>query len=85
MIILIGLMNGCTTPEERAARAQDEIEEMIKIYSPACEKLGYKTDTDPWRDCILQLSTREDLRRANTSPMMTQCFGHRGFIQCMHF
>ena len=76
---------GCTTPEQRAARAKAEVDEMLKVYGPACEKLGFKNDTDPWRDCVLRLSARDDMQRANRSPVMTQCFGHRGFMQCTNF
>ena len=34
---------------------------MIKVYGPACERLGYRNDTDPWRDCVLRLATKDSL------------------------
>ena len=78
------LLLGCTTPAERAARAQAEIEEMIKVYSPACEKLGYKTDTDQWRVCILRLAARDD-NRYRDRPRMTTCTGQQGLYNCTTF
>lgn len=75
---------GCATPAERAARHQAEVEEMITVYGPACEKLGYKRDDDKWRDCILRLATQDD-RRYSRQPTMTTCIGHRGFFSCSAF
>ncbi len=76
---------GCATPEQRAAQAQAEVNDMIAIYGPACEKLGYKADEDRWRDCVLRLSARDDRRRYSRFPTTTSCFGHRGFFQCNTF
>ncbi len=74
---------GCATPAERAARVQAEVEEMIQVYGPACERLGYRADEDRWRDCILRLSARDDYR---TRPITTtHCFGHRGFFHCTSY
>lgn len=75
---------GCATPTpaERAARAQQEMQQLMAVYGPACEKLGYAGNTDLWRDCVLRLATREELRRRPTS---TTCIGNRGFIDCTTF
>lgn len=51
---------GCATSAERAAQAQREVEQMVEIYGPACTKLGFTVDTDPWRSCIINLSQRDD-------------------------
>ena len=85
-ILLAMNLSGCATltPAERAARMQVEVEEMIKIYGPACEKLGYSPDSDEWRDCILRLSAKEEFRY-RTYPMTTNCVGHRGFYNCTTF
>lgn len=85
LLLMIVLLSACATPEQRAARARAEVDEMIQVYGPACEKLGFKNDTDPWRDCILRLSARDDMQRVNHGPAVTQCFGHRGFVQCINF
>jgi len=75
---------GCATPDQRAAQVQAEVNEMIAVYGPACEKLGYKADDDRWRDCVLRLAARDD-RRYTRFPTTTSCFGHRGFFHCSTF
>lgn len=62
------LLAGCSTPQERAARRQAEVEQMMVEYGPACGRLGYTPNTDPWRACVLQLNARNDLQRYQTSP-----------------
>ncbi len=54
---------GCTTPEQRAANMQAEMNTMMTVYGPACAKLGYPANSDPWRSCVLQLSAKEDAVR----------------------
>ena len=73
----------CATPEERAAQAQAEMEGMMRIYGPACERLGFKPEDDRWRDCVLRMAARDDARARY--PMSTTCFGHRGFFNCTTF
>ena len=53
----------CSTPQQRAERAQAEMAELMTIYGPACSRLGYAPNSDQWRQCVLQLSTREELRQ----------------------
>ena len=74
---------GCATPEERAAQAQAEMEGMMAVYGPACERLGYRPNDDRWRDCVLRMAARDDMRARY--PMSTTCFGHRGFFNCTTF
>lgn len=83
--VLIALVAGCTTQAERTARMQREVDEMIETYGPACEKLGYKRDTDHWRDCVLRLNANDRAERYMRTPTTTNCFGHRGFFQCSTF
>ncbi|HEY0060468.1 MAG TPA: hypothetical protein VGC21_00010 [Telluria sp.] len=59
------LLAGCTTPEQKAANMQAEMEQRMQVYGPACTKLGYAANSDPWRTCVLQLSAREDMDRFN--------------------
>jgi hypothetical protein len=47
-----------TTPEERRAQAEREAARLRQTYGPTCERLGYAPDTDPWRDCLLQLENQ---------------------------
>jgi hypothetical protein len=56
------LLVACSTPQERAAQKQAEMEQMIMIYGPACARLGYPANSDQWRNCILSLSTKDELR-----------------------
>jgi len=84
-VVLAALIAGCATPAENAARMQREVDEMIQTYGPACERLGYKNDSDPWRDCVLRLSTKDSYERYRAYSTTTSCFGHRGFFQCSTF
>lgn len=81
LAVLATLLLGCQTPAERAARIQAEVDEMVRVYGPACDKLGFTRDTDPWRECILRLKAHDDLRYS-TRPTTTTCVGHRGFYNC---
>jgi len=81
--LLVLFVDGCATQAERAAQVQREVEQMIQLYGPGCEKLGYKSDSDPWRECVLRLAQRDD--RYNRYPISTNCIGHRGFMQCTTF
>ena len=57
------LLGACSTPQERAARKQAEMADMMVVYGPACERLGYAPQSDQWRNCILSLSTKDDVQR----------------------
>ena len=80
---LVTLLAGCATPAERAAQMEREVDEMIQVYGPACERLGYRGATDGWRDCVLGLSAKDSYERYRRST--TTCLGHRGFFQCSTF
>lgn len=84
-LILMVLLTACATPQERAARVEREVEGMITIYGPACDKLGFKPDTDGWRDCVLRLNTAERFESYSRMPTSTSCVGHRGFFHCTTF
>ena len=73
----------CATPAERAAAVQRDVDDMIMVYGPGCDRLGYRIDTDPWRECVLRLAHRDDLQRRSLST--TNCIGHRGFFSCSTF
>ena len=75
----LALLTACATPEQQAAQAQRQMDNMIVIYGPACEKLGYGARTDLWRNCILQLSAKDDFARYQ-SPASSMNFGlHLGY------
>ncbi len=89
IFVLTALIAGCaTTTAERAAQVEREVDQMMQVYGPACDKLGYKQESDPWRDCVLNLATQENQRRYYqfySYPVTTQCFGHHGFFNCTTF
>jgi hypothetical protein len=57
-----------TTPQERAAQKRAEAENMMAVYGPACSRLGYALESDAWRNCVVALSTKDDLQRYGPSP-----------------
>lgn len=63
------LLGACATPQERAARKQAEMADMIAVYGPACDRLGYAQQSDQWRNCIISLSTKDEVQR----------YGHPGY------
>jgi hypothetical protein len=67
-VVVSTVLAGCSTPQERAMRKQAEVAQMMTVYGPACEHLGYRHNTDPWRSCILQLNVQDDLLRYQMSP-----------------
>jgi hypothetical protein len=79
------LLAGCATPAQRAVQMQAEVDEMIVVYGPACEKLGYQGNTDPWRSCILGLNEQKTRERYLTGVRTSTCWGHRGFYNCTMF
>lgn len=45
LLIALFVVVGCATPEQRAER-------QMATFGPYCDKLGYKRDTDQWRQCV---------------------------------
>lgn len=56
LLLITVMLGGCATVAERTAQAERDMEASLQIQGPACEKLGYQKDSDPWRDCVLRLS-----------------------------
>lgn len=65
---------GCMTPQERAMKEQAEMERMMAEYGPACSQLGYAMNSDPWRNCVMQLAARD----GKGSGVSTSIFGGWG-------
>ena len=75
---------GCATPQERAAAVSREVDDMMQVYGPGCERLGYKPDSDAWRDCVLRLATKDEIEQRDLTT--TACFGaRRSFLHCGAF
>jgi hypothetical protein len=79
-LVILCCTAGCATQEERAAAVSRDVEDMMRVYGPGCEKLGYKSDSDPWRECVLRLATKDQIEQREL--MTTTCFGaRRGYLQ----
>jgi len=81
--VLMLFVAGCATQAERAARVQHEVDDMMGVYGPGCETLGYRRDSDPWRDCVLRLATKDSFERREFTT--TNCITNRGFVSCTTF
>jgi hypothetical protein len=81
--VLVMFVAGCATQAERAAQVQRNVDDMLAVYGPGCEKLGYRRDSDPWRDCVLRLATKDSIERRDFTT--TNCITSRGFITCNSF
>lgn len=45
-----------------------EMDRMIAVYGPACERLGFSKNTDVWRNCVLNLSNKDDFEQYYAYP-----------------
>jgi hypothetical protein len=59
-IALATMLAACATPEQQAAYKQQDMDRMMSVYGPACSRLGYAASSDQWRNCVLQLSIKDD-------------------------
>ena len=66
---------GCASPQEKAMKQQAEMERMMAEYGPACTQLGYAMNSDPWRDCVVQLGAQNGVGPGSVS---TSIFGSWG-------
>ncbi|HJW25871.1 MAG TPA: hypothetical protein VJ576_13320 [Rhodocyclaceae bacterium] len=79
------VLAGCATPAEQAARMEREMDRYVQVYGPACDKLGFKRDTDPWRNCVLGLAQQDSYMRYGSYPTSTTCMGGPGLLHCTTF
>ncbi|MFC0251892.1 hypothetical protein [Massilia consociata] len=56
-------------------KQQAEMDRMMAEYGPACTQLGFAANSDPWRNCVVQLAAKNDARRGGVS---TSVFGNWG-------
>ncbi len=68
---------GCSTPQERALKQQADMENMMIEFGPACGRLGYATNSDQWRNCVIQLSTKDEISRYGSSTYLYGGWGGR--------
>jgi len=69
---------GCTTPQEKAMQQQAEMDRMMAEYGPACVQLGFAANTDPWRNCVVQMATKNGSYRGGVSTSIFGGFGSGG-------
>lgn len=77
--LLVLTLTACATPEQIAARHRAEAEyaqQQQAAYSQGlrsqCEAIGYRPDTDPWRQCLLQLHTANQQQNAQMRAVILQ-------------
>lgn len=67
--LLLILLAGCATPQEKADR-------IIARHSPYCESLGFTKGSDRWGQCIM---AEENSRRARRG---TVCYASGNTLVC---
>jgi len=84
ILAALSIVVGCASTTERAAAVSRDVEDMISVYGPGCERLGYTANTDGWRECVLRLATNDRIEQID---LMTQsCLGpRRGLWRCGGF
>jgi hypothetical protein len=86
-LVLTGLVAACATAPDRSVQMQREVDEMIQVYGPACEKLGTRA-TRSHREIAFSAEHQDSFERYSRYsrfPPTTSCFGHRGFFNCTTF
>jgi hypothetical protein len=81
---MAALLSACASPQQQAADEREKVDQMMAVYGPACSKLGYQEQTDPWRNCVLQLYAQRNnvVRYAYDTGLIRSCVGRRGFYEC---
>ena len=69
---------GCASPQEKAMKQQAEMDRMMTEYGPACTQLGFAVNTDPWRNCVVQLAAKNGVSRGGVSTSVFGSFGSWG-------
>ena len=80
----LSILAGCASTEERAAAVSRDVDDMVSVYGPGCERLGYKPSSDAWRDCVLRLATNDRIEQRDL--VIQSCLGaRRGLWRCGGF
>lgn len=85
--ILALLLTACMSPEENARRMALQNEGAQAAYGEqlrtSCESIGYQRDTEPWRQCIMQLHAQNQASSAALGAALLQGAASRpGVIPC---
>lgn len=68
----------CSTPQQCAVQQRADIDRMIIEFGPACTRLGYTPNADPWRNCVIQLNLNDHIDRYGASNEFYGGWGGRG-------
>lgn len=68
----------CASPQEQALKQQAEMDRMMAEFGPACTQLGYAMNSDPWRNCVVQLAAKNGGTRGGVSTSIFGSFGSWG-------
>lgn len=78
-VLLALALAGCATPEQLAAQREAQIEYQRQqeiAYTmrlrQQCEAIGYRQDTDQWRECILRLHQQAQAQNAALRNVLIQ-------------
>lgn len=63
MSMATALLAACGSTQEMTAYGNDPVMALAGEYGPACERMGYGRESNEWRRCIAQSTTRADLAR----------------------
>lgn len=59
-------------------KQQAEMDRIMAEYGPACTQLGYAPNSDPWRNCVMQMAERDGRGRGGVSTSIFGSFGSWG-------
>jgi len=80
----LSILAGCATTEQRAAAVSRDVDDMMQVYGPGCERLGYTGNSDGWRECVLRLATKDQIEQRDL--MLQSCYAPRyGLWRCGGF
>ena len=68
LLLVVLLLTGCASPEMNrflfGQSREERAETIVNRLSTHCEAIGYRRDTDPWRECILKLYNAAAIEQA---------------------
>jgi hypothetical protein len=79
LLATAAVLAGCATPYDDAERVQRDMDQIIALYGPACDKLGYAGNTDQWRNCVLQLSLKDAATNTVYAPRYHPAWPYRRY------
>lgn len=79
VIVAVCLISGCGigkvdhyAPRNEAAEREAREIAYTRSLAAQCDAIGYQRDTDPWRNCLLQLHQQAQAERAQGNAVLMQ-------------